>query len=133
MYVEKGATNDDPPLPLETDLDEKNRKEMEEKKKPMKGVLFINIPMARGLKAVDSSTKTSDPYVEIYYPNKEKPNKTNVIDKNLDPIWNYQSTYRIDILKEKYVPIKFNIKDHNGFTSDDTLGFVNIDWMPLFE
>ena len=35
-------------------MDEIQRKEMEEKKKPIKGLLDIFIPMARGVKIADS-------------------------------------------------------------------------------
>jgi hypothetical protein len=34
----------------------------------MKGKLYINIPLALGIRAADSSTKTSDPYCKIKLP-----------------------------------------------------------------
>lgn len=39
---------------------------MLEKEKPIKGILTINIPFARGLKIADE--KSSDPYCKIIYP-----------------------------------------------------------------
>lgn len=68
MFVQDGIKNEDPPLPMAKDLDMIKMKEMEIKKKPIKGLLVIFIPMARGLRAADSGS--SDPYVEIRFPDK---------------------------------------------------------------
>jgi len=52
--------------------------------------------MAQNLIAADSSTKTSDPYVEILLPDKKK-TSTKFIEKTLNPIWNFEYRHHIDI------------------------------------
>ena len=67
----------------------------------MKGILTIFLPMAQGLTIADSMSSSSDPYVEIVFPDGKK-RTTKTIEKTLNPIWNYQDKYRIDLLKEDY-------------------------------
>lgn len=40
-------------LPLKEDLEEQSRLEMLEKEKPIKGILTVNVPFARGLRIAD--------------------------------------------------------------------------------
>ena len=87
--------------------------------------------MARGLTIADSMSSSSDPYVEIVFPDGKK-RTTKTIEKTLNPIWNYQDKYRIDLLKEDYKPIHFIVKDQDTGTIDDTLGEVKVEWMELF-
>ena len=97
----------------------------------MKGILTIFLPMARGLTIADSMSSSSDPYVEIVFPDGKK-RTTKTIEKTLNPIWNYQDKYRIDLLKEDYKPIHFIVKDQDTGAIDDTLGEVKVEWMELF-
>ena len=97
----------------------------------MKGILTIFLPMARGLTIADSMSSSSDPYVEIVFPDVKK-RATKTIEKTLSPIWNYQDKYRIDLLKEDYKPIHFIVKDQDTGAIDDTLGEVKVEWMELF-
>lgn len=97
----------------------------------MKGILTIFLPMARGLTIADSMSSSSDPYVEIFFPDGKK-RSTKTIEKTLNPIWNYQDKYRIDLLKEDYKPIHFIVKDQDTGAIDDTLGEVKVEWMELF-
>ena len=87
--------------------------------------------MARGLTIADSMSSSSDPYVEIVFPDGKK-RSTKTIEKTLNPIWNYQDKYRIDLLKEDYKPIHFIVKDQDTGAIDDTLGEVKVEWMELF-
>jgi len=87
--------------------------------------------MARGLTIADSMSSSSDPYVEIVFPDGKK-RTTKTIEKTLNPIWNYQDKYRIDLLKEDYRPIHFIVKDQDTGAIDDTLGEVKVEWMELF-
>ena len=87
--------------------------------------------MARGLTIADSISSSSDPYVEIVFPDGKK-RSTKTIEKTLNPIWNYQDKYRIDLLKEDYKPIHFIVKDQDTGAIDDTLGEVKVEWMELF-
>ena len=97
----------------------------------MKGILTIFLPMARGLTIADSMSSSSDPYVEIVFPDGKK-RTTKTIEKTLNPIWNYQDKYRIDLLKEDYKLIHFIVKDQDTGAIDDTLGEVKVEWMELF-
>lgn len=50
---------------------------MEEAKKPMNGLLRVNVVFARGLKIADKNS--SDPYCEIHFPDKKSVlNKKNI-------------------------------------------------------
>lgn len=48
------------------DLEAKNRQDKMEEDKIFKGILSVNVVMARGVKAADGSG-TSDPFVEIRF------------------------------------------------------------------
>ena len=69
--------------------------------------------------------------MEIVFPDGKK-RTTKTIEKTLNPIWNYQDKYRIDLLKEDYKPIHFIVKDQDTGAIDDTLGEVKVEWMELF-
>lgn len=51
------------------------------------GNLFINVIFGKGLRPADG--RTSDPYVEIFLPNKNKLT-TKTINKTLNPVWNHK-------------------------------------------
>lgn len=61
----------------------------------MKGQLYINIPVALGLKADDGFA--SDPYCELTFPDKLKI-KTKMIEKTLNPIFNFQYKWNCNII-----------------------------------
>lgn len=69
MFNPDGINNEDPPLPLNEDISEELRKKKEEAKKPMDGLLLVNVVLGRGLKMADKNS--SDPYCEITFPNKK--------------------------------------------------------------
>jgi Ca2+-dependent lipid-binding protein len=102
----------------------------------MHGVLVLNIPMAKGLVGRDNSGKSSDPYVVIKFPDahgRSATIKTKVIDKTLNPIWNFEHRYRVNILREDYLPIEFVVEDHNDLAPDEPMGTVKIEWLELFK
>ena len=68
MFVQEGDTCEDPPLPLTENLDEEIRKNLEEAKRPMKGILVVNVVMARNLLMMDKNG--SDPYCIVTFPDK---------------------------------------------------------------
>ena len=72
MFVQEGVKCDDPTLPLEKDLNQQLHQQNVENKQPMKGILTIFIPMARGLIIADSMSNSSDPDVEIIFPDGKK-------------------------------------------------------------
>ncbi|KAL4493478.1 hypothetical protein ABPG72_007486 [Tetrahymena utriculariae] len=130
MFVVDGIKNEDKPLPLIEDMDEIIRKKKEEAKTPMRGTLVVNVVMAQNLKIADS--KSSDPYVEVTFPNKKK-FSTPYIPENLNPIWNAEFRDRIDIYKESYQPLHFKVLDKDTMAIDDILGELTLDWMDCFE
>jgi len=97
----------------------------------MKGSVLINVPLAMGVKASDSSTQTSDPYCKITLPDGHTV-ETKQVPKTLDPIWNFSYKWNCNILKEKYKPIKFEVFDHDAMAKDDILGSVDVEWMDCF-
>jgi len=54
MFVEEGLKNEDLPEKLLVDIEEESRLKNEELKKPMKGLLEVNVVMAQNLKPVES-------------------------------------------------------------------------------
>jgi Ca2+-dependent lipid-binding protein len=99
MFCLQGVDCQDPPLPLTEDIDEILREKAEENKKPIKGSLLINVPLAMGVKAADSSTQTSDPYCKITLPDGHTI-ETKQVEKTLDPIWNFTYKWNCNIIKE---------------------------------
>ena len=55
-----------------------------------------------------------------------------VVYKDLNPIWNFRHKCNLDIVKEKYQKLVFNVKDYDKL-KNDMIGKVEIDWMPCFE
>lgn len=97
----------------------------------MKGSLLINVPLALGVKAADSSTQTSDPYCKITLPDGHTV-ETRQVEKTLDPIWNFSFKWNCNIIKEQYKPIKFEVFDTDAMARDDILGSASVEWMDCF-
>ncbi|KRX05859.1 C2 domain [Pseudocohnilembus persalinus] len=130
MFVPDGMKITEKPLPLNENLNDILRKQKEDDKTPMDGILKVNIVCARGLKMADRNS--SDPYCIVQFPD-GKELQTKEIPENLDPIWNFQAKYKIKFNKEDYKPLKFTVKDNDALAVDDTLGTVQVDWMECFE
>ncbi|EGR27332.1 hypothetical protein IMG5_197670 [Ichthyophthirius multifiliis] len=130
MFVTTGLFNEDKPLPLNEDLDQKNREEKEKNK--LVGVFEINVVMAQNLKAKDIISKSSDTYAEIIFPDKNKV-QTKAIQKSLNPLWNQTFRHRINIIKEQYQPLKIRILNENTMAIDDILSYLELDWLDCFK
>ena len=70
---------------------------------------------------------TSDPYVKVLYGTEEK-YTTNIISKNLNPIWNEKFTFFIHDL---YIPLYFNLYDYDHIGRDESMGRAKIDLWKL--
>ncbi|CAF1101576.1 unnamed protein product [Rotaria sordida] len=86
----------------------------------------ICIERGRDLAAKDISG-SSDPYIKVLYGNEEK-YITNIISKNLNPVWNEKFTFFVHDLN---IPIYFNIFDHDIIGGDDSMGTTKIDLYKL--
>ncbi|RHY44640.1 hypothetical protein DYB38_000149, partial [Aphanomyces astaci] len=96
------------------------------------GVLLnIRVVQAKGLIAADTSG-TSDPYVGVTlldknaFPIKHTTQKTNIIDKALDPVWNCDMRFGDKLDLNTVGAIRFEIIDHDNFTKDDNIGVVTV-------
>lgn len=112
------------PLTLKEDVEEEGKKKKEEEEKVIKGVLKINIVFARGLKKGDDTT--SDPYCYVVYPDGSNIS-TKVIEKTLEPIWNFEHPKMINIKQKEYKPLEIIVYDKDAL-KDDILGFLKLDW-----
>ncbi|CAF2743898.1 unnamed protein product [Rotaria sp. Silwood2] len=82
----------------------------------------ICIERAKDL-AVKDINGSSDPYVKVLYGNKEI-YITNTVSNNLNPIWNEKFIFFVHDL---YIPIYFNLFDHDRIGRDDPMGTTKID------
>src|SRR3989338_551637 len=80
----------------------------------------VQVVEAQNLMIAD--LKSSDPYVEII--TSKKTQKTKVIKKNLNPVWNEEFIF--DLENPKLDSIQFVVKDHDRFSKDDPLGQAKI-------
>ena len=92
------------------------------------GTLEVRVKSASSL--LDVSDGTSDPYV-IVQPHGEKPLRTKVIKKSLDPVWD--ETFRFHGSLDDYLngPFVLKVNDSDDMGSDDPLGQLTIDLTPL--
>ena len=87
-------------------------------------VFWTEICVERGKDlAVKDMNGTSDPYVKIFYGNEEK-YVTNVIPKNLNPIWNERFTF---FTQDLQIPLIFQIFDRDLIGRDESMGTTKID------
>ena len=128
MFCLQGIQNTDQPLPLTEDLDEILREQMAENKKPMKGQLYVNIPLALALKIGDEIS--SDPYCKITFPDNHVV-KSKSIEKSLNPVFNFEYKWNCNIIKEQYVDLKLQLYDADSL-SDDLLGTITVPWMDCY-
>jgi len=108
---------------LEREAHKKNR-EMSRRSKSNNHMLKVRIIGARGLRAADfslTSWNTSDPYCVCESGSKSF--KTPVIDKTLEPFWDYEGVlnhYKVGS------PLKFTVYDKDWSYKDDELGHVTL-------
>jgi len=80
--------------------------------------------------AVKDIGGSSDPYVIITFPYDTLKYKSNVVNKNLNPTWNYIATGAFGVTKEHLAstkdPIKIVVWDKDKIGSDDYMGEVDI-------
>lgn len=105
-----------------------------------KMVVEIKLLQGQGLVAKDRNMlgkkTTSDPYVDIFLlsgtgapgtrQHKTKIGNTQVISKNLNPVWNYTTSVTIPYLGNAQCALVFHIFDHDNFSDPDSMGVVTI-------
>ena len=107
----------------------------EKPKEPtVKGELFVKVVCAQGLK--DDFYDTPDCYVKVFL-SQGKGNrivKTPIINDNLNPVWNHEDAFQLDISKSEYSVLKMFAEVYdNDYNSDDFIGKVILDIGSLFE
>ncbi|CAF0731605.1 unnamed protein product [Rotaria sordida] len=91
-------------------------------------VYWIELCIERGKDlSIKDFSGTSDPYVKVYYGTEEK-YVTNIVYKNLNPIWNEKLTFFVHDLN---IPIYFYIFDYDRIGRDESMGSTKIDLWKL--
>lgn len=81
---------------------------------------LIKVVAARDLEAMDVGG-SSDPYAIIKVGDQER--KTEVMQKNLSPVWNQEFVLSID---EIYQPVEVSVWDHDQIGADDKIGVARV-------
>ncbi|EGC34138.1 hypothetical protein DICPUDRAFT_153687 [Dictyostelium purpureum] len=89
-----------------------------------KGTFKLRIICANKLVSADANGK-SDPYVKVKSHCIESFKATQVIDKNLNPVWESTHTLTMDDVTKDLLIL--DVYDHDLIGNDDLLGFVAID------
>ncbi|OCH92775.1 hypothetical protein OBBRIDRAFT_864983 [Obba rivulosa] len=97
------------------------------------GVLLVHIHRATGVKAMDASGKSADPYVTLTFSRLGKPlYSTRIIKGDCNPVFEETAVLLIDVntvkLREK---LSFQMWDSDRMSVDDMLGFEEIDIVDL--
>ncbi|KAH9130229.1 hypothetical protein LEN26_008726 [Aphanomyces euteiches] len=94
-------------------------------------ILNVKVVQAKGLIAADTRG-TSDPYCVVTlldkngFPIKHTSQKTKVIDRELSPVWNCDMRFGDKIDLSIVSAIRFEVIDHDHFSSDDPIGVVTV-------
>lgn len=89
---------------------------------------WIELGIERGKDlSIKDINGTSDPYVKIFYNNEEK-YQTNIVHKNLNPIWNEKCSFFINDIN---IPIYFHLFDYDRIGRDESMGSTKIDLWKL--
>ncbi|KAF0699907.1 Aste57867_9547 [Aphanomyces stellatus] len=96
------------------------------------GVLLnVKVVEAKGLLAADAGG-TSDPYCVVTmldkngFPIKHTSQKTKVVDKNLEPVWNCDMKFGDKLDLTSVGAVRFDVIDHDNFSRDDSIGVVTV-------
>lgn len=124
-----GNTNE-LPIPNPIDFAEIQKKLDELKAKVIEGQLVVNVLGAKKLKAGDFGGK-SDPFctMQLSDPKIKKINRTQTIDKTLDPMWDSRNhIFDISLLQEELDALALYLKVYDyDRISDDLLGQYQVD------
>lgn len=125
-FFKEGEADDGSAPPLLENLEEALKKENE----PIKGKLKVHVVHAKDLIAADSSRiqgSKSDPYCKVTFPDGSTL-KTGVTKQNLTAIWKEMMTKDINIPKSTLTVLKFEVWDEDVVSSDEVIGFINVNW-----
>jgi Ca2+-dependent lipid-binding protein len=99
------------------------------------GCLYINCVGAKNVKNSDMMG-ASDCYCEMTLSKKSNCSKiitTKTIDNNLNPVWNHEDNFQLNLPKQDYVEVKLFCKVFDyDYLKNSILGKVIIDLDPLF-
>ncbi|KAH9847036.1 hypothetical protein C2E23DRAFT_850404 [Lenzites betulinus] len=97
------------------------------------GVIVVHIHRATGIKKMDTTGSSADPYVTLTYSRLEKPlYSTRIIKNDCNPVFEETAVLLVDVntvkLREK---LSFQLWDSDRMSVDDMMGFVEIDIVDL--
>eukprot|EP01147_Barroeca_monosierra_P000567 gene567-3884_t len=101
----------------------------EANRKNMPGIVKVHVHEARDLPVMDSSTQLTDAYVEMKFNNKTM--RTQTAKKTLNPMWNEDFRFEVDDEDIQDEMLEVNVWDHDRIGTDDVIGQVLIDLLPL--
>jgi len=109
----------------------------DDKMKSPHGKLDITVVEAKGLKAADVTTGTSDPFAEIHLGSTCK--KTNVVKQTLEPSWGDGFSWKasrnligsLDYSSGQVLCVE--VKDQDGFSGADSIGYCTLDLKYLWD
>ncbi|KAH9937796.1 uncharacterized protein BXZ73DRAFT_89230 [Epithele typhae] len=97
------------------------------------GVLIVHIHRATGVKAMDTTGSSADPYVTLTFSRLEKPlYSTRIIKGDCNPVFEETAVLIVDLntvkLREK---LSFQLWDSDRMSVDDMMGFAEVDIVDL--
>ncbi|KAI0822359.1 hypothetical protein BC628DRAFT_1364753 [Trametes gibbosa] len=97
------------------------------------GVLVVHIHRATGIKKMDTTGSSADPYVTLTFSRLEKPlYSTRIIKNDCNPVFEETAVLLVDVntvkLREQ---LSFQLWDSDRMSVDDMMGFVEIDIVDL--
>ncbi|RDX44545.1 hypothetical protein OH76DRAFT_1408962 [Lentinus brumalis] len=97
------------------------------------GVIVVHIHRATGVKKMDTTDSSADPYVTLTYSRLEKPlYSTRIIQGDCNPVFEETAVLLVDVntvkLRER---LSFQLWDSDRMSVDDMLGFAEIDIVDL--
>ncbi|KAI0643938.1 hypothetical protein C8Q79DRAFT_977606 [Trametes meyenii] len=93
------------------------------------GVLVVHIHRATGVKAMDVTGGSADPYVTLTYSRLEKPlYSTRIIKGDCNPVYEETAVLLVDVNTVKlHEKLSFQLWDSDRMSVDDMMGFAEID------
>ncbi|KAI0672484.1 hypothetical protein C8Q78DRAFT_1027516 [Trametes maxima] len=97
------------------------------------GVLVVHIHRATGVKAMDATGGSADPYVTLTYSRLEKPlYSTRIIKGDCNPVYEETAVLLVDVNTVKlHEKLSFQLWDSDRMSVDDMMGFTEIDIVDL--
>uniref|UniRef100_A0A5B6ZTT7 Putative ADP-ribosylation factor GTPase-activating protein AGD12-like n=1 Tax=Davidia involucrata TaxID=16924 RepID=A0A5B6ZTT7_DAVIN len=87
---------------------------------------LLKVKVIKGTNLAIRDMLSSDPYVVLTLGQKKV--QTNVINSNLNPVWNQELSLSVP---QHFGPLKLQVFDHDTFSADDIMGEAEVDIQPM--